>query len=290
MKNSQIIYQVLKELRYTAVIKRAPLVRKALEDAFDGVGEKDEIAELFLHHMSLMYGVNDNELATRFDIIEHSIHSVFGDAARVILELMTDYLLKNDPGFKNNYYSSGTSLSQNLCKLADKEVLEFVRSVPPHEHILFLYRQQKSKAPLFLYYFDKLAAAGIQKGAMCSQHLDVPDDLQIQQTHYKYFVDLPNGSIDTKKTMDWISSLFHKSSKGAVRILGEEDTWFFDNGLSDQIMLVEHQIGRHIDDMVSIMCTYDINKLNEKDTLAQLILSHNYVILDGPYSLYRAPS
>jgi hypothetical protein len=91
-----------------------------------------------------------------------------------------------------------------------------------------------------------------------------------------------------------------KKSWQQQRVAGEDCSWFFRNGLTNEFLIAEKSIGTQIQDDISIMCSYDLSNVaatvdydNDKqnnDRLKTIISSHKYVVLDEPFSIYRQMS
>lgn len=119
-----------------------------------------------------------------------------------------------------------------------------------------------------------------------------------------------SSSLSSSSSLDqeyYISDYIADAEKiitAATRVAGEDCSWFFRNGLTNEFLTAEKSIGTQIKDNISIMCSYDLsnvaatvdydndkqNKNKNNDLLKTIISSHKYVVLDEPFSIYRQMS
>jgi len=66
----------------------------------------------------------------------------------------------------------------------------------------------------------------------------------------------------------------------------EDDTWWFKAGLYDAVMSFEKVSNPKSKNNFNIICSYNYLEL-PKETIETLTLSHSYVILDNPISIYE---
>ena len=102
-----------------------------------------------------------------------------------------------------------------------------------------------------------------------------------------------------RRVADWIAKL-NSSNKSRqnntdspTRIAGEDAMWWFRNGFAGYILGFEKSMGRYLQDNMSGLCGYNISNVSnghiDRESINTLISAHGYVILDEPFSLYRAP-
>ena len=58
------------------------------------------------------------------------------------------------------------------------------------------------------------------------------------------------------------------------------------NYCPDQYLEFQKSLGRHIQNNMSAMCAYDISKI-DNEYLRTIISSHNYIIFDQPFVIYK---
>ena len=69
--------------------------------------------------------------------------------------------------------------------------------------------------------------------------------------------------------------------------------WWLRNGFAGYLLDSERSCGRYLQDNFSALCGYNISNVGnrhfDRELISMLISAHGYVILDEPFSLYRAP-
>ena len=109
-----------------------------------------------------------------------------------------------------------------------------------------------------------------------------------------------------KKIFDWAYSLnlsnnkLRKEEGGGregkreaediiIRIATDDDTWFFRNGLGDEIISAEKSGEKCIKkDKITCLCIYNISDMTDEQIIKTIIAAHSYVILDDPLGMYKA--
>ncbi len=91
-----------------------------------------------------------------------------------------------------------------------------------------------------------------------------------------------------KKIRGWMAEV-HASNETNLptRIAVEDYSWFLQNGLDKGLMELEQSIGRRVKENMTILCGYNVSKLNDPKHLETLIGFHGYAILDQPFRAYR---
>jgi hypothetical protein len=99
--------------------------------------------------------------------------------------------------------------------------------------------------------------------------------------------------------VDWIAKLISSnrsrqtSSDIPTRIAGEDLMWWLRNGFAGYLLALERSRGRYLQDNISALCGYNLSNVSDRhidrELICMLISAHGYVILDEPFSLYRAP-
>lgn len=87
-----------------------------------------------------------------------------------------------------------------------------------------------------------------------------------------------------KRLGDWIAGLGSSEANG-IRVAGEEDSWFLQNGFENELLLLEDSLGPHPQDKVSVLCSYDLSNVSELQ-LRRLIEAHSIAITDEPFIVY----
>lgn len=89
---------------------------------------------------------------------------------------------------------------------------------------------------------------------------------------------------------DWFAEI-HKSNRShrETRIAGEDVSWFLRNGFAKEFLAAEKGLGRHLHDMMSLLCSYNAEGMALASQLKTVIESHRHVIIDHPMAVYAAP-
>ena len=188
-----------------------------------------------------------------------------------------------------------------LKRIHTVEVVEFVRKIPSHSHIALLYTNDNSKDKLLTAFFDTMILGNASKGLFsfkkpANDYLSCINDIML----YEELLQEPRDyEAVARRGADWIAKLIssNKSRQNSTdvptRIAGEDVMWLLRNGFAGYLLDSERSWGRYLQDNISALCGYNIsnvsNRLIDRELISMLISAHGYVILDEPFSLYRAP-
>jgi hypothetical protein len=91
-----------------------------------------------------------------------------------------------------------------------------------------------------------------------------------------------------KSLHDWIRGLHSLNSDqtATIRIANEDATWWLRNCSPDEYVESQKSLGKHIQDNMSATCAYDISKI-DNEYLRAVMSSHNYIIFDQPFVIYK---
>lgn len=194
-----------------------------------------------------------------------------------------------------------TGIADILKRIHAVEIIEFIRNIPSHNHIAFLYTNENSRDNLFAAFFDtKINADASTAVFLCKRpttdylsyvkNTMLYEELLHEPREYEAFV---------KRLSDWISNLNssnqspQNNTDTSTRIASEDLLWWFRNGFAGYALGLEKLCGRYLQDNISALCGYNISNIGngyiDRESIITLISSHGYVILDEPLSLYRAP-
>jgi hypothetical protein len=171
-----------------------------------------------------------------------------------------------------------------------------------HIIISFLYTNDNSKDNILASFFDTMinGSKGLfsfKKPAndylSCINNIMLFEEL-LQEPLREY-------EVFAKRLADWIAKLSssNKSQQqdntdiATARIAIDDAMWWFRNGFAGYILGFEKSMGRYLQNNLSVLCGYNISNVSnghtDRESINTLISAHGYVILDEPFSLYRAP-
>ena len=186
-----------------------------------------------------------------------------------------------------------------LKRIRAVETLEFVRKIPSHMHVAFLYRNENSKDDILGAFFDTKITGKATKGLL-SSNKPTNDDLSYML--YEELLQEPprDYEVVAKRLDDWIAKL-NSSNKSqqqnntdfaTLRIATEDAMWWVRNGFTGYYMGFEKSMGRYLQDSVSVLCGYNISNVSNENidskNIKTMIAAHDYVILDESFVMFRA--
>ena len=196
------------------------------------------------------------EILSRFDTIEESLADSFGSG-----------------------WVSIARLAYNLA------VVDFARRIPAYKHVALLYERRSSKDEIIRAFLEPSVAGRESVGtiSIAPTRNETPNSmlygelLEVEKSQAMNYLQVWIGRVHSTN-----------NSTQATRILGEEDTWFIENGFVEEILSVERRMGHALRDNMTVLCAYNIPKL-KPEYLKQIIISHSHVILADAKMIYVAP-
>ncbi len=226
-------------------------------------------------------GLSEKELLLDYRAVEMSLNRRLGkDIGKMIMGLIKKELLRHVPSA-----DSDQDIGEIVDRIRITDVVNFVRSREGHEHVLFLYKNAKTKDEVLAEFFES-AATTTPKGILSVSPCRIPS------TNNMLYGELL--SVERSKAMskafDWVYTIHSvNDSKKGTRIAGEDASWFFRNGLENEFTQGERAIGTRAAENISFLCSYDLAKLDERH-LETIIPFHGFVILDDPPAVYKGPA
>jgi len=284
--------RILDELGYFQISSKAEQVlHDAAKKSIALLGET--ASKDLLAHISSISGFSEGELLMNYDLLEKSLYNLLGKGAEVILhdirrELLVQVVLI-DP------YITISEIRNPRLGITD------IRNIPSHTHIAFLYTNDNSKNNILAAFFDtKINANASTALFLCKRptndyvsyvkNIMLYEELLQEPREYEVFA---------KRLADWIAKLNSSNQSqqnnddSPTWIASEDVLWWFRNGFADYALGLEKLCGRYLQDNVTSLCGYNIsnvaNRHIDRESISTLISAHGYVILDEPFSLYRAP-
>ena len=297
--------RILDELGYFQISSKAEQVlHDAAKKSIALLGET--ASKDLLAHISSISGFSESELLMNYDLLEKSLYNLLGKGAEVILhdirrELLVQVVLIDPYITISEIRNPRLGITDILRRIHAVEVVEFVRNIPSHTHIAFLYTNDNSKNNILAAFFDtKINANASTALFLCKRptndyvsyvkNIMLYEELLQEPREYEVFA---------KRLADWIAKLNSSNQSqqnnddSPTRIVCEDVMWFLRNGFTGYVLHSEKSCGRSLQDNISSLCGYNISNVGngyiDRESISTLISAHGYVILDEPFSLYRAP-
>jgi hypothetical protein len=198
-------------------------------------------------------------------------------------------------------------LNQNLTvydiikKIHEEQICDFIRKLPADEHVIFFYKKVSFKDKILSAYFEpainhKKALKGLNSVKHnTNNNLNLDSNILFDELFFRG----GKSAAVTKKIFDWpyllkLSNNRLKKEGGGqegkgsaediiIRVATDDDTWFFRNGLGDEIISAEKSGAKCIEeDKITCLCIYNISNMTDEQILKAVIATHGYVVLDDP--------
>ncbi len=265
----------------------------------------ESASKALLDHICSINELSEKELLTNYDLFEKSLYRVIRKGAEVILRDLKRELLVQavliDPNITIiDIRNPGLAVGDILKRIRAVETLEFVRKIPSHKHIAFLYRNENSKADILTAFFDTKITGKATKGLLSSNK---PTNDDISYMSYEELLQEPREyEVVVNRLADWIAKL-NSSNKSqqeqqnntdiaTLRIATEDAMWWVRNGFTGYYLGFEKSMGTYLQDDVSVLCGYNIsivsNENNDSKNIKTMIAAHDHVILDESFVMFRA--
>jgi len=265
----------------------------------------ESASKVLLDHICSINGLSEKELLTNYDLFEKLLHRVLKEGADIILQNIKRKLLVHavliDPNITiRDIRDPRLTVDDILKRLRAVETLEFVRKIPSHEHIAFLYRDENSKDAMLAAFFDTKIIGKTSMGLFSTKR---PANQLSHVNNIMLYQDLlqeppQEYEVVARKVADWTTKLHslnkpHKNNTECpTRIAGEDAMWWFRNGFASYILGIEKSMGRYLQENMSVLCGYNISNGSseniDNEDINSLIAAHSYVIIDEPFIVYTS--
>jgi hypothetical protein len=281
------------------------IVYKSVKKSLGTLGES--ISETILNHICSLYRLSEKELLTNYDLFEKSLYSSFNEGAYIIIkrikrEILSHAVLHVPDLTADDILNQNFTVHDIIKKIHEEQICDFIRKLPADEHVIFFYKNKSFKDKILSAFFEpainhKKALKGlISVKRNTSNNLNLDSNILFDEL---FFQGKKSAAV-MKKLFDWAHSLKlsnNKFKKGEgeegediiTRIATDDDTWFFKNGLGDEIISAEKSGDKCIkEDKITCLCIYNISNMTDEQILKAIIATHGYVILDDPLGVYKA--
>ncbi len=182
-----------------------------------------------------------------------------------------------------------------------EEVLNFVRELEPHGHVILFYGEAREKRDILYTYL----VSGIERGYAGAYVAGEDTPSQVRESMVEYGIDVEkyeregalmiinydgwyirDGKVDPQYTINlWINLLEKVRERGfrSLRACGEM-TVFFRYNLVEDLLRYEETLDRRLELAMMGLCAYNIGDFvgGREMVMLRLIRSHEYVIITGP--------
>lgn len=179
-------------------------------------------------------------------------------------------------------------LEENQFELISEkmeEIVEFVRHVKGSEHLLVLWKEQRSKDRIVSEFFSK-EYSGDSKGYFS---LFPYFDDSVENTIYEKYLEQHGKKFLPKAVDKVVSTVGKNTTNSSTHYAFEDDTWLIERGQTEELISTEEQLGKKVDERLSLFCFDNLERLDEAK-LKRMIPAHGYVILAESQSLYKFKS
>lgn len=162
-------------------------------------------------------------------------------------------------------------------------IVQYVWKLGGSEHILFLWEKEENRDMIVQQLFSSE-----HKGESNALFSVVPRSMPLvkNMTYGDFYRTHKDDFLE--KAVDKVSrSVSLNQGDKSTRTAFEDDTWLMARGLEDKVLSTEEMLGRQVDPKLSLFCM-DQRKNLTQSTMAKLITTHGYVLVDEPsFRLYK---
>lgn len=170
----------------------------------------------------------------------------------------------------------------NLVTNKMEEIVDFVRNVNGTEHLLVLWNSHKGKDRLISEFFN-IEHNGDSKGYFS---VNPYEDDSIENTTYEKYLEQYGKNFIPKAVDKVVSKVGDNKTSSSTRYAFEDDTWLMERGQTEEVISIEEQLGKKVDEHLSLFCFNNLTRLDEAK-LKRMIPAHGYVILAESSALYK---
>jgi hypothetical protein len=300
--NSTKNYQFLKTLDgldFIPVESTAEIVLyNSIKESLQEIGIA--YSKAVIDHICKFSGLSEREILTNCDIFEDSMYRIFGHGAISIINRVKATALriavtenKSDLTVPQILDPSLT-LDDILREIRSIEALDFINKMAPYNHLALLYSREDSLTKILAEYFGPKDTPKV----LLSENPGKYSRIALSGTiSYGELFGTVSDRIETDKggrIQDWLSQVrirsIHPNSNVPARFAIDDATWWIRNGFTRGLTLLEQSLCKKLPNNTSILCAFDISKLNPKQlgTIKSIMRYHDYVIIEEPaFAVYK---
>ena len=146
---------------------------------------------------------------------------------------------------------------------------------------MYLWENNESRNKIIQKYFHKLDTP---QGLISSDGFELP---KVNIVSYSKLFKNKDSALSYE--FELINQI-HQLNKSLMptRLAGDDCTLWFKQGLTQQFLEFEQKINKYfMKNKISCICCYNINEIQDNETLIEILKSHELVLLDKPHSLFR---
>jgi hypothetical protein len=278
MTNTPILplFDILDGLGYLPIASKVDsMIYTSVIDSINILGKS--FSKALVYNICKFYRLSEYELLTNYSLFESSLFKILGKKANsIIARIRKDILIKAvllDPSItKGDILNSSLTVNDIIFRMRLVEISELIQEVLTHSsHILFLYDDLDNKRKILSTFFDSHKindTKNILYPSQCSSKYQ-----GLISSHRIY-----NPNIETTYSLshDKIKRYLEASrNKSTINARGESS--------SPRKVVKSHEI--------SILCECNITNLvnqNMEFNLKNIVVSHDYVIVDKPLTIYKS--
>ena len=260
------------------------VIRKVLDSIRKGVDYFGEhMSSLLFRYVCNSHSLKEEELIGKYGLLEKSIAALFGNSSDIVVNSIKRHLIEHTIT-KNPLLS----VEEIITQIRKAEVVNFIRNRSGHEHIAFLYGNEKAKNSILSEFFDPSASPYALKALISlNGHHATTKFCGVKSIAYDEFLKVEKAKA-MGEMLRWIGDV-HKSNLSGreTRVAGEDASWFLRNGFEREFLDAEQAIGKQVKDRMSVLCSYSLYGIEKKNHIDKIIQCHEYVIVDEPFAVYR---
>jgi hypothetical protein len=296
MKNSSQCLTLLDDLQYFALDSISEdILYRSIKVSLEAVGKT--YAKAVIDHICAINRLSEKEILTNCDLFEDSMYRLFGRGAQSVINKVKvsalRYALMEQKSNLTIPQILDPSLTINdvLKEIRSIEALDFVHKMSSYNHIAYLYTNKISLSKILSEYFSPRDApkALLTENPKDYALFDLSSSISYKELFGPIPVPIKENAID--KMRKWIDGIcMTNKSDTSARIAEDDATWWIRNGYTRGLAFLEQSLCKELPKNTSILCAFDISKLNSKQlgAMKSVIGSHDYVIIEEPsHAVYK---
>ena len=235
-------------------------------------------SQKFNELLNNLNSLSEQDIFSKYPLLTSLISSVLPESIDdTLLEIKNN--IEDELGNK----FSNMDLEEMLTFLFEKECFDFIHNLPSGEHVVLLWSDKNFRDRFMLSYFHPDFYKNVPRLFFSQVECKIPG---VNTKLFPEFTKIDKEHV-LQETIDVITnSMSENKSNFPGLVACEDDTWWFKAGLDDSIMSFEKVSGPKTKNNFNVICSYNYLEL-PKETIETLTLSHSYVILDNPISIYE---